>query len=122
MNDIIFRIFMVPDEAEAYAAELNAHGIATEIRTEAGPLPDFILGGTAVQRYLLLIQEEDQADAEMHIARWMTQQIGKEQPKAHFFDGYSKEELMKVISEGLEWSDYDIAYAKWLLSRYSMLD
>jgi hypothetical protein len=116
MSEFIFRIFMVPDEAQAYAASLHEVGIPAEIQTETGPLPDYILGGMAAPRFLLLVPESLLSDAEKNIADWMMKQVKQDPPSNHLFKNYSRGELEQVVSNPKEWSDYDLAYAKYLLS------
>jgi len=106
---------MVPEEAQAYASMLQEKGIPAEIQNEAGPLPDYILGGMAAPRYLLLVSGEHLQEAEHRISEWMLEQLKTEPPADHPFKNYTKAELLQVISANKEWSDYDIAYAKYLL-------
>lgn len=117
MDEFILRIFVVPEEAEAYAKMLDGNRIEAEIRAEAGPLPDYFLGGRAAQRYLLLIQSEQSEHAEQCISEWMMQQVKEHPPNAHPFRDYDYEALSEILKEGKVWSDYELAYARWLLEQ-----
>jgi hypothetical protein len=117
MQDFIFRVFVEQEEAMAYSEFLSQAGLDCEIRQEAGPLPDYILGGFAAPRYLLLLDEAQCQLAEKLIQEWMQQQVLQEPPTEHPFQDSSEEELQQVLKEGKLWSDYDIAYAKYRLSQ-----
>jgi hypothetical protein len=108
--------FYTKEEAEEFAALLDANNILFDAERLRTPLDNIYLGEDSEPKYIVKVMQEDFGKVESLVKKEMEKQVD-ELPADYYLFQFSNEELLEVLQKSEDWNHLDQTLAKRLLQQ-----
>ena len=112
---ITYRNYQTLEEAQEIVPILEAEQISYEIEDSSRAVSDFIIGQDTKFNILLKIKPEDFERANALLGTYAAGLVKDTDPD-HYLFGFENQELLEIITEPDNWSEYDFHLAKRILN------
>ena len=117
MSDFLtYSKFYTKEEAEEFAALLDANDIPFDTERLRAPLDNIYLGEDSEPRYIVKVMQQDFGKVESLVKSEMEKQLDH-LPSDYYLFQFSNEELMEVLQKSDDWNHLDQTLAKKLLAQ-----
>ncbi|WP_127132557.1 hypothetical protein [Pseudoflavitalea rhizosphaerae] len=108
--------FYTKEEAEEFAALLDANNIVFDAERLRAPLDNIYLGEDSEPKYVVKVRQQDFGKVESLVNKEMEKQID-DLPSDYYLFQFSDEELLEVLQMPEDWNHLDQTLAKRLLQQ-----
>ena len=112
---LLFRQFILKDEALALVKKLDEGGIEAILGDNKAPFDVTFSGSTSMDKYDVKIRKRDFESADLLIAETSDEAI-HDLPNDYYLYSFTIDELYQILARYDEWGEIDIALAKKILT------
>ena len=107
-------------EAQYLIEYLQAHQIQAKLTEEAGGVEEVYTSGAPMNKFGILIEENDRAMAEIRLKELAAENL-KQIPNDYYLFEYTNDELEDILVHHFEWSDTDVLISEKILEERGVI-